>query len=1023
LTGLTLYRHQIITITGWVMRVSVLAGVLCFVLVSVGNADPASAAIRKSTNIPAEPLDLALKSLAKERQFQVLFRAEVVRDVRTGGAVGDFTPEEAIRQLLSGTGLSYKYLDVNTVTVFPQTSNPAPSGVAPHDGDETPKEGKKGSSDGFRVAQVDPGQTSSDVSVEKEASKKKPIQLEEVVVTGTRLQLRRNEGPQDVKIFTKEQLDQSGQTTINGFLSTIPEVSVAVTENGFQTGFGITTVQLHGLPFGTTLVLIDGRRVEASGISQGGGDFFDLNNIPLSAVERVEVVSEGSSAIYGSDALAGVVNVILRKNFDGFEANAKYGGASGTDEWNSSLAWGKHWDKGSVSVVGSFQTRSELEGFERGITASQDYTPYGGPDNRVATCNPGNVSSVDGSNLPGVGAPYAAVPTGFNGKPTQAEFAGTAGTQNECSVSAYNSFIPETRRFGLLARATFNITESSELFADALFAHVQQFGRFSPPQLAGFPQFSFTTYSVSASNPYNPFGEQVGITGLLTGLGRQSDPIDTVFVRPEVGASGTLFTHWTWEVVGTFSQDRTNFSQTNTLNSAAVQNALNSSNPATALNPFIAGPPGSPALLQSLAYDQVGKYSGGAAVAEGFIRGPVLQLPSGSIDSVIGGTYERDRLYSDLVNSPFFPPNTEATFYRSSYAAFAEARIPIVGSHGTAGAPDILAVTLAGRYDHYSDFGSKTTPQLGAEWRPAASLLIRGSYSKAFKAPSLYDLHAPAIVVPGIPVHDPLTGQTDLVTALLGGNMDLGPERGQSRTLGLVYASVAVPGLQLSVTHWGIDINNDIQSLNPQALVDNAALFPGSIVRASTCSSGPPCPITQINDLFVNFGTMSVAGLDYQVRYAFSTPLGDLASTLSATQTYRYTTALTPNTASNSRVSEANDDGNFAPRWKGTAALGWKLGPYTASVSGRYVGKYQDYDSTREIGNFWLCDANFRYALGSAIVPNNDQLRKMYVELGGVNVFNRLPQFSNYAFGTVGYDPAEADIRGRFLYVQVGIRF
>ena len=111
MTGLTLYRHQIITITGWVMRVSVLAGVLCLVLVSVGNADPASAAIRKSTNIPAEPLDLALKSLARERQFQVLFRAEVVRDVRTGGAVGDFTPEEAIKQLLSGTGLSYKYLE------------------------------------------------------------------------------------------------------------------------------------------------------------------------------------------------------------------------------------------------------------------------------------------------------------------------------------------------------------------------------------------------------------------------------------------------------------------------------------------------------------------------------------------------------------------------------------------------------------------------------------------------------------------------------------------------------------------------------------------------------------------------------------------------------------------------------------------------------------------------------------------------------------------------------------------------
>ena len=180
MTGLTLYRHQIITITGWVMRVSVLAGVLCLVLVSVGNADPASAAIRKSTNIPAEPLDLALKSLARERQFQVLFRAEVVRDVRTRGAVGDFTPEEAIKQLLSGTGLSYKYLDTNTITVFSTAAPPELAAAAGQDQtnstqDNSKEAGKKSSQD-FRVAQVDQGQTSGNVSVEKQdeqASKKK----------------------------------------------------------------------------------------------------------------------------------------------------------------------------------------------------------------------------------------------------------------------------------------------------------------------------------------------------------------------------------------------------------------------------------------------------------------------------------------------------------------------------------------------------------------------------------------------------------------------------------------------------------------------------------------------------------------------------------------------------------------------------------------------------------------------------------------------------------------------------------
>jgi outer membrane cobalamin receptor len=127
--------------------------------------------------------------------------------------------------------------------------------------------------------------------------------------------------------------------------------------------------------------LINGRRVESAGIAGAQGiEFFDLNNLPLSAVERFEVVPEGSSAVYGSDAIAGVVNIVLRRNFNGLEANVKYGGASGTHETDGSLAWGQRWDRGSVSVIGSFQDRSELTGSARSITSNQDYTRFGGLD-------------------------------------------------------------------------------------------------------------------------------------------------------------------------------------------------------------------------------------------------------------------------------------------------------------------------------------------------------------------------------------------------------------------------------------------------------------------------------------------------------------------------------------------------------------------------------------------------------------------------------------------------------------------
>ena len=122
-------------------------------------------------------------------------------------------------------------------------------------------------------------------------------------------------------------------------------------------------------------------------------------------------------------------------------------------------------------------------------------------------------------------------------------------------------------------------------------------------------------------------------------------------------------------------------------------------------------------------------------------------------------------------------------------------------------------------------------------------------------------------------------------------------------------------------------------------------------------------------------------------------------------------------------LSQAQDSNSWAPRWKGSAALGWKRGPVSASVDGRYVGRYQDYDSTRTIGNFWFCDANIRLRLGEAIGSSEKYLKESYVEFGGVNIFNTLPQYSNYVFGNVGYDPAQGDILGRFLYVQLGVKW
>src|SRR5258708_24638036 len=194
-------------------------------------------------------------------------------------------------------------------------------------------------------------------------------QLEEVVVTGSRIPLAAQERAQDVTIFTRADIDRSGQTTLTDFLNTISDVSVGSTENLFQNPVGGTSVTLHGLPVGTTLVLINGRRVESSPAQARGGTanvFFDLNNIPFAAVERVAIVSEGSSAVYGSDAIGGVVNIVLHNNFDGLDTKLTYGGAEGTRDGNASVFWGRKFEGGSLSAMATYQDRTALNGVDRG---------------------------------------------------------------------------------------------------------------------------------------------------------------------------------------------------------------------------------------------------------------------------------------------------------------------------------------------------------------------------------------------------------------------------------------------------------------------------------------------------------------------------------------------------------------------------------------------------------------------------------------------------------------------------------
>ncbi len=505
------------------------------------------------------------------------------------------------------------------------------------------------------------------------------------------------------------------------FLNTLPDVSSF--QSSFQLGFGgMQTVQLHGLPVGTTLTLLDGLRLETNVLG-----FFDLSNIPLAAVERIEILPVGASAIYGADALGGAVNTILRKNFSGFEANATVEHASDVNDYTGNLAWGKSGDRGSVSLIGSYQERGGLLGTQREPTSLTSFPNVPAATLSALTgansCAPGNVYSADGvSNLPGLSSPFAAIPAGITGIPTVQQFVATAGKQNLCNALRYMDITPKSQREGALLAAHYEVSESMDLFTQVLFSH----GRVEDQvgaQISASQSFGGT---VAANNPYNPFGQSVNVSFAYPGVGTVADE-STSLIRPLIGLRGAIFSAWHYEATAYFSEDKFNFFELSS-DTQGIINALASSNPATALNPFTGGAPGTPQLLSSLINPAVDstryRYDDRIMGAQGILRGPLLQLPAGALQTVIGGEYSQQQQASSASSNTGAP--SEA-LERRTYAAFSEVRIPLLASSDPAQGRERLALTLAGRYDHSNDYGGKSTWQSELLWRPSEGVSFSAS--------------------------------------------------------------------------------------------------------------------------------------------------------------------------------------------------------------------------------------------------------------------------------------------------------
>ena len=849
--------------------------------------------------------------------------------------------------------------------------------------------------------------------------------LEEIVVTGSHIHGADAAGSKLI-VIDRQQIDASGYERIEDVMATVTQNSNRTNSATRDTGDDVNNydnrgaeVQLRGVGLGTTLTLVNGQRQGASGYQ---GSFVDISSIPASAVERIEILPEGSSALYGADAIGGVVNVILRKNFEGFEVRARASTAGG-DATERTIAglWGHAGSNGHVLLGFQYDDSRALACSARAnCAANGDFRRFGGRDLRVIGGNPGTILD------PVTQAPIAAIPRGQDGSNLTASQL-IPGAANYTNAVIDNDLLPQQNMRSAFLSAAYNLSSHWELIVD---------GRYSSRDFEStFPQPEpVDNYSVPAGNAFNHLGGPVRVAYDFTaefGPVIDNGRTETSFIS--TGLKGVLSRGWQLRLSAAYSKSSTRFFEYNNLNTKAIDAALGSADPATALNLFGDGSHSAPAVLaalrnQSVILEYPDQFT--TTMASVIADGPLFTGPAGPIRLAIGGDLRRE--HSLGLNIGLNPENRG----RDVGAAFAELAVPLVAAP-PGSSVDRLALSLAGRYDRYSDVGSAFNPKVGLGWRPLRSLGLRGTWGTSFRPPP-FGWSSPGLVGDGevLLVDDlksPNNGQS-LALALFGPDKDLRPETSTAWSVGADLAPPAAPNLSLSVTYFDIDYKGKVRNAGPgvadflsyeaqlaslitrnptRAQIDAACQGVRRFYGTGKCSD----PITVILDgRFRNFARIKTRGVDVALDYAIDTAKGKWAFGLNGT----YTFILTQQITSTSPVYDVVNtvDNPLKLRW--ATHLSWSFKGWNILTTVNHSGAYQDPGSVpaRSVDSWTTVDFNLGYRLdgGQGLFADTQ------CNFGVNNLFDQSPPFVNQfdpVSGNFGYDAANASLIGRQISLQI----
>jgi len=923
---------------------------------------------------------------------------------------------------------------------------------------------------GLAQAQQAPADQSTQT---QDQSKNNPKTLQTVVVTGSLIRRVDTETASPVTIIDRQNITNSGKPTLGDVLQQLPSIAGDATNpqnnsNGggvatplTEGGDGASRVSLRGLGTGRTLVLIDGQRMLNA----------DLNLVPQNMVQRIDVLTEGASTTYGSDAVGGVVNILLRHDFDGAEISLNDGisGHGDGQRHGFSMTMGHSGDRYNIVGGLDYNKYDAVPATRRDFSKEQLYL-YGG------------AVSVSGSS--GIPTGRVQLPPALRGQFNCASNRVTLASGNGTSLGDYRCFVPGVDSYNYAAfnyiqvaqqrtdgfvMGSYNLTDNVTAFVDAFYNHTESAGQDAPAPIS-----TDDGLIIPSNAPFNPFGVTFSANPLfpgdpnsgwnfrsrLTSFGTRLHPYITSTGQAIGGLRGSIGqSSWNWNVTLDYGHTSRTQIDENEVSIPALNAAINAG-----ANIFDqANAPGlNPGAITATyhKYEILRQISAGA-------NGDLFSLPAGAVQLAVGALYRKQSMNYTVDPFAVLDPATATCVILQEACgspgrgsdnvkeAFAETLIPLLKE--VPGAYS-LNLDLGVRYSDYASAGSTTNGKIAIEWRPIQDLLVRGTISQVFRAPNLdqlYDgrslfqpnLNDPCLGLSAaelaqhaaacqfVPVNWQGYGSQQANTyysgaAVVGSNLK--PEHGKSVDFGLVYNPSWLPGLNTSLDFWHIYLYDTLVPINGATVVNacfnnNASPFCPFIHRKNNTNKQPG-DIFYIDAPVVNLGSLSTSGVDFTINYKIphfnfgSVDPGNFKVGLATSYVSTFKNDAVPGGVGSTTTEYAGtwniQFGNVS-RWRGTATLNWSRGDWDAQWRTRYVSGVTALNADA-LTNANLPVASVTYSdaqLGYAVPTIHTRF-----DVGVDNLFDKRPPLI-YQNGQVNTDTATYDTMGRYYWARATLKF